>query len=91
MLAFGLIGAGTATLIPAALHAADQLPGLPASAALTTVSWLQRTVGLASPPLIGLIADHASLRAALLVVPVAAAIAALLAGRLTGPGQVTLG
>lgn len=68
---FGLAGFGVATLIPAAMHAADELPGLPPGAGLTVVSWLLRIGFLCSPPIVGLVADATSLRVGLLVVPLA--------------------
>jgi hypothetical protein len=37
---FAVAGFGTATLIPAALQAADALPGLRHGVGLTIVSWL---------------------------------------------------
>jgi MFS family permease len=88
VLGFGLAGLGVATLIPAAMHGADQLPGLRAGSGLTIVSWLLRVGFLVSPPLVGAIADASSLRAGLVVVPVAGLLVVLasrvLAGR-TGP------
>ncbi|MFD1505571.1 MFS transporter [Georgenia yuyongxinii] len=68
---FALAGLGVATLVPAAMHAADELPGLPAGAGLTVVSWLLRVGFLLSPPVVGIIADAAGLRAGLLTVVVA--------------------
>jgi MFS family permease len=83
VIAFGVVGAGTATLIPAALHTVDQLPGLAPATGLTAVSWLQRGAGLLSPALVGAAADVVSLRAALVLIPTAALIALLLTGYLT--------
>jgi len=68
---FGLAGIGVATLIPATMHAADELPGLPPGMGLTVVSWLLRIGFLVSPPVVGLVADATSLRIGLLVVPIA--------------------
>jgi MFS family permease len=68
---FALAGLGVATLIPAAMHTADELPGLPDGLGLTVVSWLLRVGFLASPPLVGLVADLVSLRAGLLSVVLA--------------------
>ncbi|MEO3810960.1 MFS transporter [Sphaerisporangium sp. B11E5] len=76
---FALAGLGVATLVPAAMHAADELPGLPAGTGLTIVSWLLRGGSLLSPPLVGLVADHISLRAGLLSVVLAGATTAVLA------------
>ncbi|WP_130178878.1 MFS transporter [Cryobacterium sp. SO1] len=68
---FGLAGFGVATLIPAAMHAADELPGFRAGTGLTIVAWLLRLGFLFSPPVIGAIADLSQLRYGLLIVPVA--------------------
>ena len=77
---FAAVGFGIATLIPAAMHAADELPGLRPGVGLTIVSWLLRLGFLLSPPFVGFIAETESLRAGLLVAPVAALVAVLLAG-----------
>ncbi len=80
---FGAAGFGMATLIPAAMHAADQLPGLRPGTGLMVVAWLLRVGSITSPPVVGLIADASSLRAGLLVVPVAGVAAMLLASALS--------
>lgn len=72
LVGFGLAGLGTATMIPAAMHAASHLIGLPHGAALTVVSLITRLGFLVSPPVVGAIADLTSLRVALVTVPVAA-------------------
>jgi MFS family permease len=77
---FALAGLGVATLIPAVYHAADELPGLGSGSGLTVINWLLRIGFLLSPPLIGVLADATSLRAALLTV-VVAGIGALVLGR----------
>ncbi|WP_311243958.1 MFS transporter [Microbacterium sp. WCS2018Hpa-23] len=77
---FAAVGFGIATLIPAAMHAADELPGLKPGVGLTVVSWLLRLGFLLSPPFVGFIADNESLRAGLIVAPAAALVAVLLAG-----------
>ena len=77
---FALAGLGTATLVPAAMHTADELPGLPHGLGLTIVSWLLRVGFLLSPPLVGLVADATSLRVGLLSV-VLAGVGTLLLGR----------
>jgi MFS family permease len=77
---FAAAGFGVATLVPAAMHAADELPGLRAGTGLTIVSWLMRLGFLCSPPLVGLVADVVSLRVALLVVPLAGLVTVLAAG-----------
>ena len=68
---FGLCGLGIATLIPAAFHAADELPGLWPGAGITVTAFLMRVGFLVSPPVVGLIADAHSIRLGLLVVPLA--------------------
>ncbi|WP_062436328.1 MFS transporter [Herbidospora daliensis] len=77
---FGLAGFGSATLIPGAMHTADQLPGFRPGTGLTLLSWLLRAGFLCTPPLVGLIADASSLRAGLLVVPIAGLIVVLCSG-----------
>ena len=76
---FAAAGVGVATLVPAAMHAADELPGLPAGVGLTVVSWALRVGFLASPPLVGAISDASSLRLALVGVPLAGVTIVLLA------------
>ncbi len=76
---FAAAGFGVATLVPAAMHGADQLPGLRAGTGLTAVTWLMRIGFVSSPPVVGLIADATSLRVGLLVVPFAGIVAMLLA------------
>ncbi|WP_308252836.1 hypothetical protein [Pseudonocardia sp. ICBG601] len=81
---FGLAGFGVATLVPAAMTAADHLPGLAPGTGLTIVTWLMRVGFLVSPPVVGLVADATSLRVGLLVVPLAGLVVVLLAGVLAG-------
>lgn len=81
---FALAGLGVATLVPAAMHAADELPGLPHGVGLTVVSALLRVGFLVSPTVVGLVADATSLRVALLGV-VLAGLGVLVLGR-TLPG-----
>ncbi|MGV0836508.1 MFS transporter [Mycolicibacterium thermoresistibile] len=81
---FTAAGLGVATLIPAAMHGADQLPGIRAGTGLMAVTWLMRLGFLASPPVVGAIADATSLRVGLLGVPAAGLVAAGLAGVLSG-------
>jgi MFS family permease len=80
VLGFAAAGFGVATLVPAAMHEADELPGLKPGSGLTIVSWLMRLGFLLSPPVVGLVADEAGLRAGLLVVPLAGLLVLLLAG-----------
>ncbi|MFT2712413.1 MFS transporter [Clavibacter sp. Sh2126] len=69
IIGFGVAGFGVATLIPAAMQAADELPGFRPGTGLTIVGWLLRVGFLVSPPVVGAIADASSLRFGLLFVP----------------------
>ncbi len=68
---FGVAGFGVATLIPAAMQNADEIPGFRPGTGLTIIGWLLRVGFLVSPPMVGAIADASALRFGLLVVPVA--------------------
>lgn len=81
---FAAAGFGVATLVPAAMRSADELPGLNPGTGLTMVTWLMRFGFLLSPPVVGVLADAAGLRVALLTVPAAAVAVILLAGVLSG-------
>lgn len=80
LLGFAAAGFGVATLVPAAMQAADALPGLRPGTGLTVVTWLMRVGFLLSPPMIGLISEATDLRTALLVVPVAGILVIVLSG-----------
>ncbi|MCL7428052.1 MFS transporter [Streptomyces sp. YS415] len=80
VLGFAAAGFGVATLVPAAMHQADELPGLKPGSGLAVVSWLMRLGFLCSPPVVGLVADATSLRVGLLVVPAAGMLVLLLSG-----------
>jgi MFS family permease len=80
---FAAAGIGIATVIPAAMHAADRLPGLRAGSGLTAVAWLMRIGFVAAPPVVGAIADATSLRVGLLVVPAAGLAVVAAAGALS--------
>ncbi|WP_031049318.1 MFS transporter [Streptomyces sp. NRRL F-5650] len=80
VLGFAAAGFGVATLVPAAMHDADELPGLRPGTGLTLVSWLMRLGFLLSPPVVGLVADATSLRAGLLVVPLAGLVVLVCGG-----------
>lgn len=86
---FGIAGFGVATLVPAAMTAADALPGLPPGLGLTLVTWLMRVGFLVSPPVVGVIADAVDLRTGLLVVPLAGLVVLALAGVLRPLGRGT--
>ena len=80
LLGFALTGLGVATLVPAVMHTADELPGLPHGVGLTVIGFVLRGGFLVSPTLIGLVADAATLRAALSSV-VLAGLVVLVLGR----------
>ncbi|WP_017596102.1 MFS transporter [Nocardiopsis potens] len=77
---FGLLGLGVATLFPLTLAAAGAVPGVRSGDGVAVVGWLGRVGFLAFPPMIGAIADAASLGAALWTVAAAGLLAAALAG-----------
>lgn len=77
ILGFAAAGFGVATLVPAAMNEADNLPGLRPGTGLTLISWLMRLSFLLGPPLVGLVADNVSLRAGLFVLPLAGICAVL--------------
>ncbi len=81
---FAAAGLGVATVVPAAMRAADELPGLRAGTGLTLLTWLMRLGFLGAPLIVGVVADAASLRVGLLTVPVAGVTLILLAGVLSG-------
>ncbi len=82
---FAAAGLGVATAVPAAMRAADELPGLRAGTGLTILTWLMRVGFLGAPLLVGVVADAAGLRVGLLIVVVAGvsllALGRVLAGK----------
>ncbi|WP_034285403.1 MFS transporter [Schaalia suimastitidis] len=70
-------GFGCAAMVPIAMNAADDVPGLRPGTGLTVVTWLGRLAFLCAPPLVGIIVEATSLRAAMIVIPLAALVAAL--------------
>jgi len=84
---FAAAGFGVATLIPAAMHGADQLPGMRAGTGLTVVTWLMRVGFLGAPLLVGVVADATSLRVGLLSVPVGGVVVMAVAGALSARRQ----
>jgi fucose permease len=81
---FAAAGIGIATVVPAAMHGADRLPGLRPGSGLTVVVWLMRVGFVAAPPIVGMVADATSLRVGLLVVPLAGFAVVASAGVLSG-------
>ncbi|MHB1989488.1 MFS transporter [Actinotignum timonense] len=80
---FAVAGFGSATLVPAAIQQADELPGLKPGTGLTAISWLMRIGFLVSPPIVGMVADTFGLRTGLCVVPFAGITVLLLSGTLS--------
>jgi len=80
---FAAAGLGVATLIPAAMHGADQLPGMRPGTGLTAVTWLMRVGFFGAPLIVGVVADATSLRVGLLSVPIAGLMAVALARALS--------
>ncbi|WP_369818802.1 MFS transporter [Phycicoccus sp. Root563] len=87
--AFGVVGLGIGTLIPASLRAADDIPGLPRGLGLSIIGMGFRITLLASPLAMGVLAQRQGLGAVIAVVPLAAVVVLLLAGAL--PGRVRSG
>ena len=79
---FGLAGLGIASIFPGTFHAAGNLPGIASGTGVAVVSFIARIGFLVSPPVVGLIADLAGLRLALVLVPVAGLLIFVLAGSL---------
>jgi len=85
---FGLVGIGMAGVVPVVFTAAGNQPGISAGRAVSKVAGVAFTGSLVGPPLIGLVADLLSLRAALLVVAVGAVLIGVLGPvALQGPGR----
>jgi fucose permease len=76
---WAVAGLGVATLFPLAFAAAGAVPGVRAGDGIAVVGFLARLGFLAAPPVIGAIADASSVGTGLLIVPVAALGAAVLA------------
>lgn len=81
---FAVAGLGAAVLIPMAMHAADEVEGLPAGVGLAAVGWITRVGLFVSPPIVGMIADTAGLRYGLAVAPVVALAGIFLARLMPG-------
>lgn len=86
---FAAAGFGVATLIPAAMHRADQLPGLRPGSGLTVLTWLMRIGFFGAPLIVGVVADATSLRVGLLAVPIAGLAVIALAGALSARHRPT--
>ncbi|MGY4651089.1 MFS transporter [Mycobacterium sp. URHB0021] len=86
---FAAAGLGVATLIPAAMHGADQLPGMRPGTGLTVLTWLMRVGFFGAPLIVGVVADATSLRVGLLSVVVAGSAVVALAGALSGRNRAS--
>jgi len=75
---FAAAGIGIATLIPAAMAAANELPGFRAGTGLTLVTWLMRIGAFSSPLIVGAVADQFGLRVGLLLMPLVGLIVLVL-------------
>jgi MFS family permease len=78
---WALVGAGLASVMPAAIGAAPAATRAPAGVAIASVSTIGYLGSFTGPPLIGFIAGFAGLSAGLALLIAAAALSALLAGR----------
>lgn len=74
---FAFVGAGLAMVVPILFGAASRVPGTTPAAAIAAVSSIGYSGFMIGPPLIGGIAQHASLTMAMWVVVVTASILAL--------------
>ena len=79
VLAFAVAGWGVAAVVPAAFHAADNVPGLGHGVGLSIVNLMLRAAFILGPPVVGRISDLVDLRTALFVMPLATAAVVLLA------------
>ena len=77
ILGFALAGLGVATLYPAVMHTADELPGLGHGVGIAVVSWLLRVGFLLSPIVLGILADQIGLAGALWTMVAAGLIVAV--------------
>jgi predicted MFS family arabinose efflux permease len=78
---FALVGLGLSNVVPVLFSAASQAPGVSPAHGIAAVSGVGYLGMMAGPPLIGLVAEHSSLTAGLLVVVVFAVFMALSARR----------
>ncbi|MFG6467539.1 MFS transporter [Roseateles sp. BYS87W] len=81
LLGFALVGLGLSNVVPVLFSAASKVPGISSAHGIAAVSGVGYLGMMAGPPLIGLVAEHASLAAGLWVVVVFAGFMALSARR----------
>lgn len=87
LLGFLVGGLGVATLYPLVMVAAGEIPGVRSGDGIAVASWMSRAGFLVGPPLIGIVADVAGLRLALLAVAGVALAGSTLAGLLAPSGR----
>lgn len=80
-------GVGCASIVPIAMNAADDIPGMRPGVGLTIVTWLMRLAFLVSPPLVGMLVEATSLRSAMAVMPAAGLVTILSAWILRPRGR----
>ncbi len=81
LIGYALVGLGLSNVVPMLFSAASQVPGVSPAHGIAAVSGVGYLGMMAGPPLIGLIAEHTSLTAGLLVVVVFAVFMGLSAKR----------
>ena len=86
---FALVGAGLANAVPVLYRAAARTPGVDPVAGIATTSTVGYFGFVVGPPLIGLIADHASLGVALRCVAAALGVVALGGRQVRPPAAAT--
>jgi MFS family permease len=65
---FGMMGLGLAAVVPTLFRAAGSQPGIPASVGIAAVSTMGYAGGLVGPPVIGTVAEIATLRGSLAII-----------------------
>lgn len=84
---FATAGIGASASVPLAYNAAHDIRGMDPAVGLTIVSWLGRLAFLVAPPLVGVLVQHTSLLAAMLVIP-AAGLALMASSLVLAPRQL---
>ena len=77
---------GKEAFVASVMQAADEVPGLPRGLGLAVSGWMMRLGFLATPPLIGLVADAVGLRWAF-AVPAALGVLAVVFAGLMAPAE----
>ena len=67
-MAFTCVGLGLSTVVPVVFRLGSSMPGVPRSHALATIATLSYGGFLLGPPIIGCVAEHATLRGGLVLV-----------------------